>query len=268
MRRSFAAAAALLAFSAGLNAAAGAGPTPILLELFTSEGCSSCPPADDLLQRLERTQPARGARLIVLSEHIDYWNALGWKDPFSSPQFTARQSSYAARIDPSGGVFTPELVVDGREGVVGSDARAVSAAIDREAAMPKLAMALSRPSLQGSAIRVRVTAGAPQGPARLYVAIASDRVESNVTAGENAGRTLAHVSVVRALVTAGTFTGSARIEKQLAIPMGAAAPGCGLRIVAFLQDVKTQAILAAAQEALPALSDTTLDNRRTARSMR
>lgn len=256
-----------MAFAAGPTAAAGAAPTPVLLELFTSEGCSSCPPADDLLQRLDRTQPARGARLIVLSEHVDYWNALGWKDPFSSAQFTARQSAYAARIDPSGGVFTPELVIDGREGVVGSDARAVSAAIDREAAMPKLAMALSVPSRQGAVIRVAVMAGAPPNPARLYVAIAWDRVESNVTAGENAGRTLAHVSVVRALVSAGTFTGSERIEKQLAIPLDAA-PRSGLRIVAFLQDAKTQAILAAAQEALPGLSDSTLDNRPTARSMR
>lgn len=127
----------------GLAALAVAGSTPatgripVLLELFTSEGCSSCPPADRLLATLDERQPEARAELIVLSEHVDYFNYLGWKDPFSAEVFSERQESFSGKPH-FDGVYTPQLVVDGRFGFVGSDDAAASAAIRKAVQEPKI----------------------------------------------------------------------------------------------------------------------------------
>lgn len=113
----------------------------VLLELFTSEGCSSCPPADQLLETLDRTQPVSGAQIIVLSEHVDYWNRLGWTDPFSSTLFTQRQQDYVTQLHLDS-AYTPQLVVDGQQDVVGSDERAVRAVILKAEKQPKCSINL------------------------------------------------------------------------------------------------------------------------------
>jgi hypothetical protein len=205
---------------------------PVLAELFTSEGCSSCPPADSLLMRLDQMQPVSGAQIIVLSEHVDYWNRLGWADPFSSPQFSARQATYARALRSE--VYTPQLVIDGREEFIGSDASAIQAAIGRAASRPKTAVQIVAAQQEGSEGIVTLSAGAGQGD--IWIAVADERDESSVKRGENSGRRLPHVAVVRSLVKIGTLSGTKPFEKMIRVPLSPGAKPDGTRIVAFLAD--------------------------------
>jgi len=116
----------------------------VLAELFTSEGCSSCPPADDLLRQLLREQPVAGVEVIAISEHVDYWNRLGWRDPFSSSQFSDRQSEYARSFG-DGQIYTPQLVIDGSAAVVGNDAAAVRQALVQAVKAPRARLSISGP---------------------------------------------------------------------------------------------------------------------------
>jgi hypothetical protein len=209
---------------------------PVLVELFTSEGCSSCPPADSLLAQLESKQPVENADLLVLSEHVDYWNRLGWKDPFSSAVFSARQQAYAERLR-SDDVYTPQVVVDGRYATVGSNRAKVLRAIESSSELPKpeLAIAVSR---QGNTLLV----GVPN-PTKgdVWVAVTEARTVSHVEHGENGGRTLQHVGVVRSLRK--LSSSEARIEIQKSW-------GADLRVVAFVQDAHSGRILQAAQKTI------------------
>src|SRR6266852_9685647 len=117
--------------------------TIVVAELFTSEGCSSCPPADDILSQLAHRQPVPGVEVLALGEHVDYWDRLGWRDPFSSSAFSARQSNYDSRVFHADQVYTPQLVIDGRLERVGSDARAVQRAIEQAATSPKAAVTVA-----------------------------------------------------------------------------------------------------------------------------
>src|SRR5437899_3897798 len=117
--------------SVRLEAVPGSAPrSMVVVELFTWEACSSCPPADDVLSQLAHRQPVPGVQVLALGEHVDYWDRLGWRDPFSSPAFSARQSNYDARVFHAHQVYTPQLVIDGRLERVGRDARAGERAVE------------------------------------------------------------------------------------------------------------------------------------------
>lgn len=172
--------------------------THVLLELFTSEGCESCPPADELLIQLVRTQPVAGVRIVGLSEHVDYWNKLGWVDPFSSVRFTNRQTAYATALHDD--TYTPQAVIDGRFAVVGSSRTDVLAAIRKAAGLPKAAVELAwTPDLQ-----ITIPANPVAADGDVFVAITEDRLTSNVRRGENEGRVLNHDAVTRRVSSLGT----------------------------------------------------------------
>ena len=139
---------------------------PVVIELFTSEGCSSCPPADDVLATLVREQPLRGVQIIGLGEHVDYWDRLGWRDQFSSALFTARQNEYAQRAFHADSIYTPQLIVNGETQVVGSDAKKVKQAIAKAAERPAsvtLALAFPNGAANGGKIPVQVQATVAAG---------------------------------------------------------------------------------------------------------
>lgn len=180
---------------------------PLVIELFTSQGCSSCPPADALLARLARAGSLGDRALAPLSFHVDYWNDLGWTDPYSSPAWTERQRQYARVLDDR--VYTPELVVGGAAGMVGSNLAAVTDAIQR-AARPALLPATAR----WTADAVTVTAAAP-GDAEVWVAIWEDGTSTHVARGENAGETMVSERVVRHLQRAAAAGQNASISVRL-----------------------------------------------------
>ena len=240
--------------------------TPVVVELFTSEGCSSCPPADALLQRLAAAGQD-GVQVIALGEHVDYWDRLGWKDRFSSNELTARQQTYAARFNIES-IYTPQMVVDGRSEFVGSDASAARSAIAKAAAARHgtIAVALEggperpapRPVDVARPFQGRVTVTIANLPsisrgdhADILLGITEDHLQSDVKAGENRGRVLAHAPVVRKLTTIGEVvgeSGSAAIELAIAPDWQRE----HLTIVAFVQERRSRTVLAAASLPLAA----------------
>jgi hypothetical protein len=193
----------LLALAAGVPVALAADrPAPIIVELFTSEGCSSCPAADRLLARLEQTQPVPGAQVVALEEHVDYWNQLGWTDPFSSPQYRARQNDYA-RVFKVSDIYTPQMVVNGQTAFVGSDMNRayheIGAAAQAATTLVDLgANSNSRdPDLLDLSVQVTNIKTAKWRDSNVYLAVTENGLTTFVPRGENSGRTLRHSSVVR-----------------------------------------------------------------------
>jgi hypothetical protein len=230
-----------------------AGRVPVVVELFTSEGCSSCPPADALLRQLAREQPLPGVEIVTLGEHVDYWNDLGWPDPFSSAAFSARQSRYQARVFTSGVVYTPQLVVDGVAEAVGSNASAVRRAVQKAATRVKLGVHLSA-ARDGAHAVVDIAVDAPRaGGADVVLVAVEDGLTTDVPRGENRGRTLSHDAVVRWLGTVGRVGAGNATRLEHALPLAADWNAEHMRIVALVQDSASLAILGAAQVPLAAM---------------
>jgi hypothetical protein len=241
--------ALLLLSTAALSARAGEAPprvVPVLVELFTSEGCSSCPPADRLLARLASDPPPPGIEVVPLAFHVDYWDRLGWKDPFSSAAFTQRQGDYSRAF---GGdrVYTPQMVVNGRKEFVGSDERVARSVLLAAAKDATAIVRLARADSGASSLRVSV-AGAVEG-ADIVLVVSEDRVATDVPRGENAGRRLEHTNVVRDLLRIGRADGAGRFEGSPALAPGPASKA-GAHAVVFVQERGTRRVLGAARISL------------------
>lgn len=239
-------------------------PVPVVIELFTSEGCSSCPPADDVLSMLVRDQPVRGVQIIGLGEHVDYWDRLGWRDQFSSALFTARQNDYAQRAFHADSIYTPQLIVNGEAQVVGSDAKKVKQAIAKAAERPaSVTLALTFPNgatsdgKRPAQIPVQVQATVPAGttlnePTDVLVAVTEEGLGSRVLRGENGGRELHHGSVLRTLEPLGTLAvKDASWSATHAVAVGKDWNPRQIRLVAIAQGQNSRRIVGATLVALP-----------------
>jgi len=201
-----------------------------LVELFTSEGCSSCPPADDLVASLPKTYPAG---VYILSFHVDYWDRLGWKDPFSQAGFTQRQKQYG-EVLMLNSIYTPQVIVNGRTQMVGSDKDRLRQAIDYQ-----LAHTTNPPidaTAHGTARTVTIDyalTGTGKSPATLQAALIQLQASTAVKNGENAGRQLHHANIVRDLKSSTKSKGSL----SLSLPTGLTAADC--KVIVFLQDKET-----------------------------
>ena len=218
---------------------------PVLVELFTSEGCSSCPPADAFLRTLDSTQPVSGVQLIVLGEHVDYWDDLGWKDTYSSHAFTGRQQTYADRLRLDG-PYTPQMVVDGDFQFVGSNRERANQAFEKARALPKVMVRISSLKVENGNLRAHVETGALPSQGEVFVALALEHAQSQVLHGENGGHRLEHVAVARNLVSVGKAAKGERFSKDVSLPLNA--PGQPYRVIAFVQEPKQGKILGAALE--------------------
>jgi len=228
--------------------------TPVVVELFTSEGCSSCPPADALLARMSEGRVAPNAQLIALEEHVDYWNDQGWTDPFSSSDWTSRQYVYSGILK-NGNPYTPQMVVDGTVEFVGNNGQKAREAILNAASKAKILVVLTQANSDKArkgnfSVKVgRLEGTTPSDAAEVWLAITETGLHSAVTRGENAGSDLHHAAIVRSMRKIGeakadgetSFAGEASVSLQKEWKRE------NLKAVLFVQEKKSRRILGAAE---------------------
>lgn len=234
--------------------------TPVLVELFTSEGCSSCPPADLLLSSLDSKQPIAGVDVIILEEHVTYWDDQGWRDRFSYAGATDRQRQYAyvRGKDDGDQIYTPQMIVDGQAQFNGSNPTLAEKAITHAAQSPKAAIQAAWAGDAGGQTRdlhVQI-ASLPAADAgtkpEVFLAITENHLHSNVIRGENAGRGLDHSGVVREFTSVGHInaqekSSSAAFDTHKQVKIGHDWVPQNLRAVVFVQDMKTGRVLGATE---------------------
>jgi hypothetical protein len=211
------------------------GPTPVVVELFTSQGCSSCPPADALIHAIAN-DPAMRGRVIPLAFHVDYWDSLGWRDPFSSAEWTQRQARYA-RTMRLNSAYTPQAVVNGTREFVGSNAAAMSAALEKASNEKTRADITLTARREGTSLIATIHATVPAND-DLLLAIVEDGVTMRIEHGENAGRTITNDAIVRKLIRVTSSQAAVRV------PLDGA--WRDVSAVAFVQDRSTLMIGTAA----------------------
>lgn len=220
---------------------------PVLVELFTSEGCSSCPPADRELERLETQQPVVGAEVITLAFHVDYWDSPSWRDAFSSAEYSERQNQYVRRMKLSSS-YTPQMIIDGQVELVGSDARSARDLIGKSSSLAKGEVRLE---FAGPEIRIVVSGLPKHDAATIYLAAAEDQLKTKVRGGENGGRELSHISVVRALrKVAAVPADSLEYSLSAIVPTKDEWKTENLKYVAFIQEDLSGKVLAAGRIAV------------------
>jgi hypothetical protein len=212
---------------------------PALVELFSSEGCSSCPPAEALL----RAEGAADPTLLTLEFHVDYWDSLGWRDPFSAASFSDRQSRYASWRH-TGQVYTPQAVVDGSDAFVGSDSIALHAALKHARSAGKRMLVLQ---LEGNMVTIS-SGDTPAGD--LWVAVTESGLASKVERGENQGRTLRHGPVVRRFEALGALP-AGRLQRSATLRLDPSWQRANLTVVAAVQEPRSGRVVALGSIAVP-----------------
>jgi hypothetical protein len=240
---------ALLAMPLQKAAAQNSSAKPVLLELFTSEGCSSCPPADALVQQLDQSQPISGVQLIVLSEHVDYWDHDGWKDPYSSSSITDRQIDYVRAMklkEP----YTPQIIVDGTTELRG-DQQQMFQTLEKDAGAPKISLRLDSVSADGKTPpdlkgHIDIQPGPEKHNADVYVAVALAHAESQVASGENSGKHLSYIDVVQEIKKVGKLDKNNPFSQDFQVKLKPGTDANNIRIVAFVQEPGPGRVLGAA----------------------
>ena len=221
-------------------------PRVVLVELFTSEGCSSCPPADALLRMINGSTTRSGQLIVGISEHVTYWNSLGWADPFSSPTYTNRQNAYSKSFHLDS-VYTPQMVINGRHQFVGSDRASLEKALHAEQSQPTpIDLRILSTSTANNRLTVNFSAtGDPSLRGSDIIAVlADDTVQSSVLRGENSGRTLAHVAVARSLAPVAKLQPTPAQTISIALPASFQGKP-GHHLILFAQQAATGHILGA-----------------------
>jgi len=227
-----------------------AGGHPILVELFTSEGCSSCPPADELLLKLDATQPVPDAQLVVLSEHVDYWDHDGWKDPNSSSALTERQAAYVSALGLKT-PHTPQIIVDGTAEMRLGDPQQEIRIFQEAVVFPKIPVRIGEVTVDAGnpvVLKMHIAAdgSSDKRNADVYAAVALDHVDSQVLHGENGGRHLTHVAVVQQLTRIGKLKKGETFGETVQLKLKPGTDPKNVRIVAFAQESGPGRILGAA----------------------